>query len=187
MLYSLRTIFASACLMAAALVLSSQQASAGLNPNPVFGSNAASATGWLAGGHAGYNWQQGATVFGFETDIQGTHLNSSMNGGLNVRPPPPPGSFAMTTASIDYYATFRGRFGFTTGQWLFFGTGGAAYGNVNLSSQFGTLGVMTASDISQPKFGVVVGAGFEYMLRPNLTFNFNYQYVDLGRVGIASS
>jgi hypothetical protein len=58
------------------------------NPAP-FGSNNASAASWLAGGHAGYNWQQGGVVFGFETDLQGTHLNSSMTGGLQFNPPTP--------------------------------------------------------------------------------------------------
>ena len=166
-------------------MLPCQQAAAGLNANPVFGSNSANATSWVAGAHAGYNWQQGATVFGFETDLQGTHLNSSMNGGLN--PSAPPGSFASTTATVDYYGTFRGRLGFTTGQWMFYGTGGAAYGNVDLSSQFGALGLLTVAQTSEPRIGWVVGAGFEYLLRPNWMLTFGYQYVDLGRVGISSS
>ena len=174
--------------MAMALMLPCQQAAAGLNANPVFGSNSANATSWLAGAHAGYNWQQGATVFGFETDLQGTHLNSSMNGGLTSIPPPAPaGSFANTTATVDYYGTFRGRLGFTTGQWMFYGTGGAAYGNVELSSLFGALGALTTAQTSEPRIGWVVGAGFEYLLRPNWMLTFGYQYVDLGRVGIASS
>jgi hypothetical protein len=33
----------------------------------------------------------------------------------------------------------------------------------------------------------VVGAGFEYLLRPNLMLSLGYQYVDLGRIGISSS
>ena len=181
----------SACLIAALLVLSCRLAAAGnfLNPNPAFGSNAANASSWVAGAHAGYNWQQGAMVFGFETDFQGTHLNSSMSGGLTHSPPivPPPGDFASTTALIEYYGTFRGRLGFTTGQWLFFGTAGAAYGNVDLDSTFRTLGLQTFTQTSAPRFGWVAGAGFEYLLRPNLTIGFNYQYVDLGRINIASS
>jgi hypothetical protein len=99
----------------------------------------------------------------------------------------PPGSFASTTATVDYYGTFRGRLGFTTGQWMFYGTGGAAYGNVELSSLLGSLGVLTMAQTSEPRIGWVVGAGFEYLLRPNWTFNFGYQYVDLGRVGVSSS
>jgi len=178
--------------MAAVLALSCKQAAAGfVTPaNPAFGSNAANASSWLAGGHAGYNWQQGAAVFGFETDLQATHLNSSMSGGLTHSPPivPLPASdFASTTALIEYYGTVRGRLGWSAGQWMFFGTAGAAYGNVELSSTFSTLGLRTFSQTSEQKIGWVVGAGFEYLLRPNLMLSLGYQYVDLGRIGISST
>jgi outer membrane immunogenic protein len=191
--YPLRTISLSACLMAAALVLSGKEAAAGiaaLPPNPAFGSNSANASSWLAGAHAGYNWQQGAMVFGFETDFQGTHLNSSMNGGLTHNPPimpMPAGDFAQTVATIDYYGTFRGRLGVTMGQWMFYGTAGAAYGNVDLGSRFSTLGLETFSQTSEPRIGWVAGAGFEYLLAPNVMLTFGYQYVDLGRISISSS
>ena len=141
MIYRLRTISLSVCFMAAVLALSCKDAAAGfVTPaNPAFGSNTANASSWLAGAHAGYNWQQGAAVFGFETDLQATHLNSSMSGGLTHSPPivPLPASdFASTTALIEYYGTVRGRLGWAAGQWMFFGTAGAAYGNVELSSTF---------------------------------------------------
>jgi outer membrane immunogenic protein len=184
LLYSLRTISVSASLMAAALMLPCQQAAAGLAAVPVFGSNAANASSWLAGAHAGYNWQQGTIVYGFETDFQATHLNSSMTGGLTA---PAPGDFARTAALIEAYGTFRGRVGVTTGQWLFYGTAGAAYGNVDLSSTFRTLGLQTLSQTSEPRIGWVAGVGAEYLLKPNVMLTFGYQYVDLGRVGIASS
>jgi outer membrane immunogenic protein len=182
--YSLRTIFVSACLMTAALMLPSQQAAAGIALNPAFGSNAANASSWLAGAHAGYNWQQGTVVYGFETDLQATHLNSSMTGGLTAGVP---GDFASTTALIEAYGTFRGRVGVTTGQWLFYGTAGAAYGNVDLSSSLRSFGLLTFSQTVEPKIGWVAGAGVEYLLRPNLMLSLGYQYVDLGRIGISSS
>jgi outer membrane immunogenic protein len=178
--------------MAAVLALTCKDAAAGFGPpaNPAFGSNAANASSWLAGAHAGYNWQQGAAVFGFETDLQATHLNSTMSGGLTHSPPiiPLPASdFASTTALIEYYGTVRGRLGWSAGQWMFFGTAGAAYGNVELSSTFSTLGLRTFSQTSEQKIGWVVGAGFEYLLRPNLMLSLGYQYVDLGRIGISST
>lgn len=187
MLSPLRTIsfFTSACLVAALLMFSGGPAAAGLG-TPVSGANAANATSWVAGAHAGYNWQQGSMLYGFETDFQGTNLDSFMTGGLTSGPGIPAGS-ARTSALIDYYGTFRGRIGFTTGQWLFFATGGAAYANVNLSSQFSTPVTTTAFDISEPRFGWVVGAGFEYLLRPNWMLTFNYQYIDLGNVSSSSS
>jgi outer membrane immunogenic protein len=181
--HSLRTISLFACLM---ISLSHEVAAGVALPPAVFGSNAANASSWLGGAHAGYNWQQGSMVFGFETDLQGTHLNSSMIGGLtNISPIP--GDFAATSASIDYYGTSRGRLGVTTGQWLFYGTAGVAYGNVDLSSTFRTFGTQTFSETSEPRIGWVGGVGAEYLLKPNLMLSLDYQYVDLGRISIASS
>jgi outer membrane immunogenic protein len=206
LLYRLQTIFLSACLMAAMLALSCNEAAAGETfippvqipppapqappPNPAFGANSASASSWLVGAHAGYNWQRGAAVFGFETDLQATHLNSSMFGGLSYNPPivpPPAGDFAATTALIDWYGTFRGRLGVTAGQWLFYGTAGLAYGGVSLSSNFSTAGLSLASQVSDTKVGWVAGVGAEYLLRPNVVLNIGYQYVDLGTLNLAAS
>jgi len=174
LIYRLRTISLSACFMAAILAVSCKEAAAGFfvpPANPAFGSNAANASSWLAGAHAGYNWQQGAAVFGFETDLQATHLNSTMSGGLTHNPPivPLPASdFASTTALMEYYGTVRGRLGWTAGQWMFFGTAGAAYGNVDLSSTFSTLGLQTFSQTSEPRIGWVAGAGFDYHVNANV-------------------
>jgi outer membrane immunogenic protein len=194
LLFPLRKIFIPACLAAAMLAVSCMEAAAGkiiiVPPNPAFGANSANATSWVAGAHAGYNWQQGATVFAFETDFQGTHLNSSMNGGLTHNPPimpMPAGDFAQTVATIDYYGTFRGRLGVTMGQWMFYGTAGAAYGNVDLGSRFSTLGLETFSQTSEPRIGWVAGAGLEYLLLPNLMLSLGYQYVDLGSISVSSS
>ena len=188
MSYSLRAFSLLGCFTAAVLAVSYSDAVAGNvfppppPPNPAFGSNSANASSWVAGAHAGYNWQQSAAVFGFETDLQGTRLNSSMTGGLTHIPPivPPPGEFAATTGSIDWYGTFRGRLGIATGPWLFYGTAGLAYGNVSVSSNFSTLGVSLASQVSELRAGWVVGAGLEYLLRPDVSLSLGYQYVDLG-------
>lgn len=158
-------------------------------PNPAFGANSASANSWLAGGHAGYNWQNGAIVYGFEADLQAMHLDSSMTGGLShnlLLPPPPPGDFAMTSASIDWYGTLRARLGATTGPFLFYGTGGLAYGNVDLNSTFSTLGFTTNAQTSELRAGWVLGAGVDYSFNTNLIFNVLYEHVDLGSVSVSS-
>jgi len=175
------------------LTSTSKEASAGGPPiivtRTVSGSNSANASSWLAGAHAGYNWQQGGLVFGFETDFQATHLNSSMNGGLQYNPPSPPGptDFAGTHAAIDSYGTFRGRFGTVVGSFFVYLTGGVAYGNVDLSSTFSAFGLTTSAQNLQPKIGGVGGFGFEYIVAPNVMLTFGYQYIDLGRVNLSSS
>jgi outer membrane immunogenic protein len=143
----------------------------------------------VGGGHAGYNWQQGPVVFGFETDFQGTHLNSFMTGGLQFNFPtnPPPFAFASTSALIDWYGTVRGRVGYTAGQWLFYGTGGFAYGDVSLNSTFSGLGLTNILQTSATRTGWVGGVGLEYLFRPNLSFSLSYQYVDLGTLNASNT
>src|ERR1039457_4919083 len=148
------------------------------------GSNSATGSGWVAGAQAGYNWQQGSWVYGLETDLSGTGLKSSMSGGLVN---PCPNDVANTSAKIDWYGTVRGRAGWTAGNVLFYGTGGFAYGKVDLSSSFSTAGLSLNSDTSSVRAGWVAGAGIEYLLQPNLTLNLGYQYVDLGTASLASS
>jgi len=149
------------------------------------GSNSARASGFVAGGHAGYNWQQGSWVYGLETDLSGTSLKSSMSGGLST--PGCPGDAANTSSSIKWYGTARGRGGVTAGNFFFYGTGGLAYGKVDLNSNFIALGLSTGAQTSSTRAGWVAGAGIEYLLQPNLSLNLGYQYVDLGTASLASS
>jgi outer membrane immunogenic protein len=175
------------------LALSHGHAVAGVAPPPPpaigSGSNSATANGWLIGAHAGYGWQKDSVVFGFETDLQGTDLHSSMHGGLTYPAivTPPPGDFARTSASVDWYGTLRGRLGIANGPWLFYGTGGLAYGDVGLRSYFNTVGLLTAARTSDLRTGWVGGVGVEYWWRPNASFTLSYQYVDLGTLSLLSA
>lgn len=149
------------------------------------GSNSATGSGWLAGGHGGYNWMQDPWVYGLETDLSGTGLKSSMSGGLVS---PCTGDVATTSSTIDWYGTFRGRAGWVSGNFLFYGTGGLAYGHVDLSSTYmSAIGQSLSADTSSVRAGWVAGGGIEYMVRPDLTLNFGYQYVDLGTVSLIGS
>jgi outer membrane immunogenic protein len=168
--------------IAGALLLSGAAAFAQCLPSS--GSNSASGSGWVGGGQAGYNWQQGSWVYGLEADLSGTSLKSSMDGGL-TSVAPCSGDMASTSAKIDWYGTIRSRVGWAVDKALFYGTGGLAYGEVDLSSSFSSGGVSLNSDTSSVKAGWVVGAGIDYLLQPNLILNLGYQYVDLGSVGLA--
>jgi outer membrane immunogenic protein len=156
-------------------------------PPPGFGSNATDGSGWLAGAHAGYNWQRGSVVYGIEADISGTGLKSTMTTTLQSVLVPPP--TAVTSSSIDWYGTVRGRLGWASGPVMLYGTGGLAYGRTTLNSTL-TDPVFLETLISQTssvKTGWVAGAGVEYLLRPNLIASLNYQYVDLGRTSLVAS
>jgi outer membrane immunogenic protein len=156
---------------------------------PSTGSNSTSGSGWVAGGQAGYNWQQGSWVYGLETDLSGTGLKSSMSGGITSIFPCPDDR-ASTNAKIDWYGTVRGRAGWAGDKALFYGTGGLAYGEVDLRSSYSSLSTFGASLNSQTssvRAGWVVGAGIDYLLQPNLILNLGYQYVDLGTVSLVAS
>ena len=174
-----------------ALLVIPEFAFAQFPPPPATASNSASASSWMAGAQAGYNWQRGSVVYGFETDISGTDLGSGMNTTLprntfgGFVPPPT----ANTMSSIDWYGTVRGRLGWATGPVLFYGTGGLAYGKtaVNSSLTDNLLPLSANSQSSSVKAGWVAGFGLEYLLRPNMILNLGYQYVDLGTTSLISS
>lgn len=150
------------------------------------GSNSASGSGFVGGGQLGYNWQQGSWVYGVETDLSGTSLKSSMSGGLSAGCTT---DAANTNAKVDWYGTLRGRAGWASGPFLFYGTAGLAYGEVELNSTFTALSpaLTTTAQVSSTRAGWVIGAGIEYLLQPNLSLNLGYQYVDLGTLSLAST
>jgi outer membrane immunogenic protein len=156
---------------------------------PGSGSSSANASSWVAGGHAGYNWQQGAAVYGFATDLQATQLRTSVNapltyptGGIIL-----PTDLANTTSLVDWYGTLRGQLGVASGPWLLYGTAGLAYGHASLNTLYRTAGLSLTGQISDVKTGWTAGAGFKYMMLPNLSVGFQYLYVDLGSLGLAGS
>ena len=100
------------CALVLAASLMSREASAQGLTTTVTGAGSARADSWVAGLVFGYNWQQGAMVFGVETDFQGMRLNNTINPAL-VYVPGPTGStdFATASSTIDRYGTLRGRIG----------------------------------------------------------------------------
>jgi outer membrane immunogenic protein len=154
---------------------------------PAGASNSDSASSWVAGAQAGYNWQRGPWVYGIEADISAMRLKSEMNTLVPVVLGVPTPSNANTNAEVDWYGTLRGRLGWATGPVLFYGTGGLAYGRVELNTSISSpVGPrFLNSQTSDVKAGWVAGAGIEYMWRPNVILNLGYQYVDLGTVSVA--
>lgn len=176
---------------AAMLSLTTSGAFAGaVGPRLGSGASSADASSWVAGAHAGYNWQQGAMVFGFATDLQATHLSTSNVAPLSY----PPGfgailptDTAVTSSLVDWYGTVRGVAGVASGPWLMYGTAGLAYGRASLNTFFSTGGLALAAQTSEVKAGWTAGGGFKYLVRPNVSIGFQYLYVDLGGIALAAS
>jgi len=131
--------------------------------------------GGFAGGTVGYNWQQGAVVFGLEADAAWADINQSVAGAIFV---PGVGLVgANASAKIQDWGTVRGRIGYAFGPTLLYATGGYAWADTKLS--FGSPGVFSVSD-SQVHSGWTVGAGAEWMFAPQWSLKGEYLYKSFG-------
>jgi outer membrane immunogenic protein len=142
--------------------------------------------GFIGGGEAGYNWQNGVWVFGVEADISFANIKGS---GSFFFPGSAAGAPDTTSASssLDWLATGRGRVGLTpVDRWLVFGTGGVAFGQVNNQMSVfasnpgaGFLATLNGSHKST-RTGWVAGAGAQYAVTNNVLAKVEWLYYDLG-------
>lgn len=130
--------------------------------------------GFTAGGQIGYNYQfggfggPGGIVIGFEADAMYMDTDKAVdvtgnNGRANFR------------SGLDFLGTARGRLGYAFNQFLIYGTGGFAYGDVNSRfRRFGPDGVTVMEDSDRSGFstGYVYGGGIEYALPTASFLNF---------------
>jgi outer membrane immunogenic protein len=133
--------------------------------------------GWLAGGQIGYNYQMGPWLLGIEGTLSAADISDT------VRSPIPPaavfGNDRLTTKMKSLY-TIAARVGVVWNQFLFYGKGGWAGGQVELSASTDFGGGAAWNPGSKSRSGWVAGAGMEYMIMPNLILGVEYNYIDLG-------
>ena len=129
--------------------------------------------GFAGGATIGYNWHVNQWVFGVEADI-----SSGPDGTTAVGTVGPFWSCitGACNADIEYFGTLRARLGIANNNWLFYGTGGFAWGSVdggifNSAQQGGG----NAS-------GWAAGGGIEYAFNQNWTTKFEILHVDLGDI-----
>ena len=137
--------------------------------------------GYVAGGQIGYNVQSGAFVWGIEADISATGIRGSSTVTTNLVGIAFPNTSSVSQ-DMEWFGTVRGRVGYAMNNWLFYGTGGLAYGSVKYSYQqtnvpFGAINI--AGSDSNVEFGWTVGAGIEYGFGP-WSVKGEYLYYDLG-------
>ena len=122
--------------------------------------------GPAVGLHAGYNWQFGALVTGFETDISWMDLDPSSTGLGSTR-----------TTSFNYFGTVRGRLGWAFENVLFYGTGGFAYAGLDHKFSETTFGTSFSND--EVATGWTAGGGTEWAIDPWTFLRIEALYVDL--------
>ncbi|MBR0776835.1 carbohydrate porin [Bradyrhizobium diazoefficiens] len=137
--------------------------------DPTVATNNNRFTGATGGVQAGYNWRLNSSLLvGLEGDISFPNYlpsNHVVNSALT------PLSFAEER--WDYFASVRGRVGYTSGNWLFYATGGLAFaGERFLSTRTGDVEDRRLNT----RLGWAAGAGVEYAFAPHWTARLEYLY-----------
>jgi outer membrane immunogenic protein len=139
--------------------------------------------GVIGGFQSGYNYQFGAWVWGFETDIQLSDQKGGSTFGVLTATPAP-----LTTLTTDHklrwFGTSRSRLGFLwSPNVLLYGTAGVAYGQVKDDFLLRVGGVTTATaSVKDVKAGWTVGAGLEGAFGGGWSWKVEYLYIDLGKL-----
>ncbi len=136
--------------------------------------------GVTAGGHVGYNWQNGHFVYGFETELNylgGRHTPD----GVSLAPPAPYG--LQWDQSASYFASLRARAGYAIGPWLPFVTGGVATGGARGPAELlypapGLNGLFTAASSQSSRMKFAIGAGLAYAIDDSWSARVEYLYLN---------
>jgi outer membrane immunogenic protein len=138
-------------------------------------------SGVVGGGQIGYDWQFGNWLLGAVADFQGSGMKASASPTIVVLNPFNEG----LSAQENWVGTVRARLGAAAlSNWLFYATGGLAYGQVKSTLDFvGPHGSPPYDFIgSQTSTGIgwAAGAGVEYKLAANWSVGVEYLYFNLG-------
>jgi outer membrane immunogenic protein len=158
--------------------------------------NSFSDTRFLGGVQAGYNWQfDPRWLIGVEADWDWTNTGYGFCRQTSIESAACSDNefgFETISSKTDWLATVRGRLGVIWGNWLFYGTGGAAWGRVNTTLTLSCLAgpgcgrsvtpVFTTSTTSTTKVGWVAGLGAEWMLAGNWSVRAEWLHIDLGSI-----
>ena len=129
------------------------------------------ASGGVAGGQVGFNWQTGPLVLGIEA--QGDWASLS---GSNVSLAFP--AFTNRTR-INSIFDVTGRVGYAWDAALLYVKGGGAWVRDRYDDRVTVTGVLNDS-ASETRSGWVFGVGFEYGVTPNWSVGVEYDHFDFG-------
>lgn len=129
------------------------------------------------GVHVGYDVQtSGGFVIGGVVDYNRTRQRDSVSAFSTT-----PARYTMTRRLRDLM-TFRLRAGFASGDTLFYGTGGLAYGNIRNSFTTSNTANSFTDNGNEKGWGYTFGGGIEQRLGSNFSLGLQYLYrsVDAG-------
>jgi outer membrane immunogenic protein len=141
------------------------------------GGNSVNVGGIAGGGQIGYNYMFSPNFLaGVEADISGANINGSVTSNSGA---------VQHSFNTDLFGTARGRLGLAYNNWLFYGTGGFAWGNEQVTRNQLITGAAAVAGTSESvsingATGWTAGGGIEWGITPNWTARVEYLYVDLG-------
>ncbi len=161
---------------------------------------------WAGGGQVGINKQHGHLVYGLEGDMDAVGGHSSQFSSYAL---PATGLTTGSAVAIDrstdpnWTASVRGRLGWASGPFLFYGTGGVAFADVRQSALYGyaptaAAGVAAANpganlgpfvngaSSDNTMVGWTVGGGAEYAINRQVSIGAEYRHSDYGSANFGS-
>src|SRR6476469_5677171 len=155
----------------------SRGASSAVLSDPAASAASNSYSGVIGGVQAGYNYRlPSGWLLGVEADIT---LPNYLTSNSVVS------SLATTRSAVaeqwDYVATARGRFGYGTGPWLAYATGGMAWAGERFVNS-PTIG--GEEKVLNTRLGWAAGAGVEYAFAPHWSARLEYLYSRFGKADI---
>ena len=127
--------------------------------------------GGIIGGSLGYNWQLGATVLGLEGDLDWSNVKGSSANAVCIG--------AVCEMRNNWLGTTRGRIGYAFGRMMPYFTGGAAFGDVKMSSALGSE--------TETRVGWTLGGGVEAAIVGPWSARLEYLYTDLGKANCGAT
>jgi outer membrane immunogenic protein len=143
------------------------------------------ASTFIGGGQLGCNWQAPGSnwVLGLEGDVDWQRWRTT-----RIQPVTVPANVPFAPGDIfdirsDWQASARARLGYAWDRTLLYITGGAAFTNVKVGTNFpifvsatGTVFPASAAEDSKTLFGATFGGGFEYAFTNNWSFGVEGRY-----------
>jgi outer membrane immunogenic protein len=160
-------------------------------PEDIVGSiGGINSSGWVFGGHAGYNWQYGRVVAGLEVDFSATDIKGSATPVTLVNADETETVTFERQDRTKYLGSVRARLGaLPTDNVLFFGTAGLAWQHLERTQRRtevnsdGVGSIDVSTDVFD-RFGWVAGAGIEAKLfGSNWLGRVEYLHYEFGRFG----
>jgi outer membrane immunogenic protein len=119
-------------------------------------------------------------VAGLEGDWQWTNQRDSISITMGT-PSSNLNKLGLTIdETLNWLATFRGRIGYDREDWLWYVTGGGAFGGITENDMLTVVAPTVGANFSHTLGGWTAGAGVEKAIAGHWTAKLEYLYVNLG-------